>query len=154
MATYYPRSKAAFARFANYTARWAGHPLAFGLACSAILLWAVLGPLFHFSDTWQLVINTSTTIITFLMVFLLQHAQNKDSHALQLKLNEVVAALDGASNRLINVEDLTDEELQTLHKFYAKLALMAKLDERITQTHSVEEAEDKHEEKLNARSKK
>ena len=102
------------------------------------------GPLFGYSDTWQLVINTGTTIITFLMVFLIQRAQNKDSMAIQLKLNELVAAVEGASNRLIDVEDLSEEELVALHRFYGKLAGMAKNDESLTASHSVEEAEARH----------
>ena len=87
---------------------------AFGLACGTIIVWAATGPLFHYSDTWQLVINTGTTMVTFLMVFLIQRSQNKDSLAMQLKLNELVAAVKGASNRLIDVEDLTEEELRVL----------------------------------------
>ena len=95
-------------------------------AAPVIIVWLVTGPLFHFSDTWQLVINTGTTIVTFLMVFLIQRAQNKDSLAIQLKLNEIVAAIPGASNRLIDVEDLSEAELKRLHQFYARLAEMAK----------------------------
>ncbi len=89
-----------------------------------VVVWLVTGPLFGFSDTWQLVINTGTTIVTFLMVFLIQRSQNKDSLAVQLKLNELVAAVQGASNRLIDVEDLTEEELRALHRHYAKLVAM------------------------------
>ena len=91
-----------------------------------ILVWLITGPLFHFSDTWQLVINTGTTIVTFLMVFLIQRTQNKDSLAIQLKLNEIVAAIPGASNRLIDVEDLSEDELMKLHQFYGRLAEIAK----------------------------
>src|SRR5213083_313353 len=91
-------------RFASAATHWTGSAPAFLLACLVIIVWLVTGPIFHFSDTWQLVINTGTTIITFLMVFLIQRSQNKDALALQLKLNEVLAALEGASNRLINVE--------------------------------------------------
>ena len=98
------------------------------------------GPIFGFSDTWQLVINTGTTIVTFLMVFLIQRAQNKDSAAMQLKLNELVAAVKGASNRLIDVEDLTEEELEMLHPFYAELVTLAKKDRQLSKSHSVEEA--------------
>jgi low affinity Fe/Cu permease len=121
-----------------------GTSMAFILALSAIIAWGVTGPLFHFSDTWQLVINTSTTIVTFLMVFLIQRTQNKDAQAIHLKLNEIVAALEGASNRLIDVEDLTEGELDTLHKHYGALVQMAKKDLRLTQSHSVEEAELRH----------
>lgn len=105
--------------------------------------WLVTGPLFHFSDTWQLVINTSTTIVTFLMVFLIQRAQNKDALALHLKLNEIVAAIEGASNRLIDIESLSESELHVLHKHYQRLALIAKRDEDIKKSHSVEEAENR-----------
>jgi len=109
-----------------------------------ILVWAASGPLFHFSDTWQLVINTGTTIVTFLMVFLIQRSQNKDAQAIHLKLNEIVAALAGASNRLINVEDLTEGEARTLHQHYERLVMIAKRDESLTQSHSVEEADTRH----------
>jgi len=121
-----------------------GTSTAFMLALGVILVWAVTGPLFKFSDTWQLVINTGTTIVTFLMVFLIQRAQNKDALAIHLKLNEIVAALEGASNRLIDVEDLTEEEIKTLHKHYQKLVAMAKKDLKLTQSHSIEEAEARH----------
>ena len=105
------------------------------------------GPLFNFSDTWQLAINTGTTIVTFLTVFLIQRTQNKDALAIHLKLNEIVAAIDGASNRLIDVEDLTEDEIAVLHKHYQKLVAMAKSDANLTQTHSIEEAEQRHESK-------
>ncbi len=121
-----------------------GTSSAFLIALCVIIVWAVTGPVFHFSDTWQLVINTGTTIVTFLMVFLIQRAQNKDALAIHLKLNEIVAALDGASNRLIDVEDLTEEEIRTLHRHYQKLVSMAKKDLKLTQSHSVEEAEARH----------
>ena len=109
-----------------------------------ILAWLITGPLFRFSDTWQLVINTGTTIVTFLMVFLIQRTQNKDSLAIQLKLNEIVAAMQGASNRLIDVEDLSEDELMTLHQFYSRLAEMAKHEADLLQSHSIEEAEVHH----------
>ena len=121
-----------------------GTSTAFMLALAVILVWGLTGPLFKFSDTWQLVINTGTTIVTFLMVFLIQRAQNKDALAIHLKLNEIVAALEGASNRLIDVEDLTEEEIKTLHKHYQKLVAMAKKDFKLTQSHSIEEAEVRH----------
>ena len=107
--------------------------MSFILALSVIIVWGLTGPLFHYSDTWQLVINTSTTIVTFLMVFLIQRTQNKDAQAIHLKLNEIVAALEGASNNLIDVEDLTEEEIGTLHKHYQKLVQMAKKDIKLTQ---------------------
>jgi low affinity Fe/Cu permease len=97
-----------------------GSSQAFLVATLVIVAWLVSGPVFHYSDTWQLVINTGTTIVTFLMVFLIQRAQNKDSQAIHLKLNEIVAALEGASNRLVDVEDLSEAELRTLHRFYRR----------------------------------
>jgi low affinity Fe/Cu permease len=132
------------ARFSRLATDWSGSSLAFGLACLTIIVWLVSGPFFNFTDTWQLVINTGTTIVTFLMVFLIQRAQNKDSHAIHLKLNELVAAMRGASNRLINVENLTEGEINTLHEHYAKLVELAKADGKLTQSHSVEEATDRH----------
>jgi low affinity Fe/Cu permease len=132
-------------RFSAVVARWAGSTSAFALACGAVLVWALTGPAFGYSNSWQLVINTSTTIVTFLMVFLIQRSQNKDALAIQLKLNELVAAMEGASNRLIDVEDLSEDELDALHEFYARLVTMAKSDGRLTQSHSVEEAEERHE---------
>jgi low affinity Fe/Cu permease len=132
-----------FERFATWATRWTGSTTAFILAAATIVVWIVTGPMFHWSDTWQLVANTFTTIVTFLMVFLIQRTQNKDSLALQLKLNEVVAAIEGASNRLISVEDLSEEELRTLHEHYATLAEMAK-EHRLTDSHSIEEAEARH----------
>jgi low affinity Fe/Cu permease len=114
------------------------------IAAGVIAVWGLSGPLFHFSDTWQLVINTGTTIVTFLMVFLIQRAQNKDSLGIQLKLNELVAAVAGASNRLIDVESLTEDELRRLQTFYRRLADMAKKDTDLGRSHSVEEAESLH----------
>jgi low affinity Fe/Cu permease len=133
--------------FSRVATQATGTSTAFLLAATVILVWIITGPLFHFSDTWQLVINTSTTIVTFLMVFLIQRAQNKDALAIHLKLNEIVAALEGASNRLIDVEDLTEEEIRTLHKHYQKLVSMAKQDLKLTMSHSIEEAEARHEAK-------
>jgi low affinity Fe/Cu permease len=127
--------------------RFAGSTMGFALALGTIVVWGGIGPLFHFSDTWQLAINTGTTIVTFLMVFLIQRSQNKDSLALQLKLNEIVAALDGASNRLVNIEDLTEAELDVLHRHYGRLATMAKRDVDLMQSHSVDEATTRHETK-------
>jgi len=132
---------------------WAGGSWAFGLAVLVILVWIVSGPLFHYSDTWQLVINTGTTIVTFLMVFLIQRSQNKESKAVQLKLNEIVAALDGASNRLIDVEDLSEGELDALRTYYQKLSDLAEECDRITESHSIEEATHRHEQKLGGRRK-
>jgi len=115
-----------FTSFANHTAHAAGHPATFTLAVLIIIGWAVSGPIFHFSDTWQLIINTGTTIVTFLMVFLIQNTQNRDSQAMHLKLDEVIRALDGAHNTLLNLEDLEDQELQAIHKRYARLAQRAR----------------------------
>ncbi len=131
-------------RFSLKATKATGTSKAFILALTAIVVWGLTGPLFHFSDTWQLVINTSTTIVTFLMVFLIQRTQNKDALAIHLKLNEIVAALEGASNRLIDVEDLTEGEIQTLHTHYQRLVTMAKSDLKLTQSHSIEEAEARH----------
>ena len=131
-------------RMSTTITRWTGSTPAFALACAVVLAWVVTGPIFGFSDTWQLVINTGTTIVTFLMVFLIQRAQNKDALAIQLKLNELVAAIDGASNRLIDIEDLSEEELLALHRYYAQLVRMAKKDNSLTASHSVEEAEARH----------
>jgi len=123
---------------------WTGSSWAFAIAALVIVVWLVTGPIFHYSDTWQLVINTGTTVVTFLMVFLIQRSQNKDSLAIHLKLNELVAAVHGASNRLIDVEALTEAELVLLHKFYGHLSKMAKRDLDLGQSHSVEEAEALH----------
>lgn len=105
----------AFAVFAQKIAFWTGHPTAFLLATATIVIWVITGPLFGFSDTWQLVINTGTTIVTFLMVFLIQNTQNRDMLSMQLKLSELVLAMKGAENRFAAIEDLSDEELQQLH---------------------------------------
>jgi len=113
-------------RFACAATTWTGSNSAFLLAIAVIGVWGATGPIFHYSDTWQLVINTGTTIITFLMVFLIQRTQNKESLALQLKINEIVAALKGASNRMISVEDLSEAELQQLHARYLALAGQSK----------------------------
>ena len=125
-----------------------GRPWAFAIALATVLVWGTTGPVFGFSDTWQLVINTGTTIVTFLMVFLIQQAQNKDTHAIELKLNELVAAMQGASNRLIDVESLSDEDLETLRRFYQQLATMAKRDRRLTESHSIDEAQALHQTKI------
>jgi low affinity Fe/Cu permease len=129
---------------ARLVTEWTGGSWAFAVALATIIVWGMTGPVFGFSDTWQLVINTGTTIVTFLMVFLIQRSQNKDSHAVHLKLNEIVAALQGASNRLINVEDLTETEIRLLHGHYQRLVEMAKRDVSLTESHSVEEADQRH----------
>ena len=137
----------AVARFSTRVTTWSGGTLAFGAAFALIVVWLAAGPLFGFSDSWQLVINTTTTIVTFLMVFLIQRAQNKESRATSLKLNEILAAIDGASNRLIDVEDLSEEELDTLHRHFQSLARMAKREGNLTRSHSIEEARIRHREK-------
>jgi low affinity Fe/Cu permease len=136
-----------FSRIATAAMRWSGSTAAFILAVNVVLIWLVTGPLFGFSDTWQLVINTGTTIVTFLMVFLIQRSQNKDSLAVQLKLNEIVAALEGASNRLVSVEDLTEKDLAILHKHYQRLAEQARKESDTGESHSIEEADARHERK-------
>ena len=131
-------------RLSYQATRATGTSLAFVLALMVIFIWAITGPLFDFSDTWQLVINTGTTIITFLMVFLIQRAQNKDALAIHLKLNEIVAAMEGASNRLIDVEDLSEPEINALRAHYKRLIELAKADDVLTATHSIEEATTRH----------
>ena len=130
--------------FATWVSNKSGSTGAFAGAMAVVVGWGLTGPIFHYSNTWQLVINTSTTIVTFLMVFLIQRAQNKDAMAVQLKLNEIVAALEGASNRLISVEDMSEEDLKVLHIHYQRLAQMAKKDRSVTESHSIEEAEARH----------
>src|SRR5438046_4158680 len=114
-----------FRRLAHRTAHHVGSPWAFGLALLIIAAWGITGPLFHFSDTWQLVINTGTTIVTFLMVFLIQNTQNRDSLAIQLKLAELIIAVEGAHNKLADCEELSEEELEKLHADYHKQASIA-----------------------------
>jgi low affinity Fe/Cu permease len=145
------RPKSRLGRWLEHLSRvvtaWTGSSWAFAIAAAVIVVWLVSGPMFHFSDTWQLVINTGTTIVTFLMVFLIQRAQNKDSLAIQLKLNEIVAAIPGASNRLIDVEDLSESDLMRLHEFYCRLSEMAKKEVDLRRSHSIEEAEARHKHK-------
>jgi low affinity Fe/Cu permease len=105
-----------FSRVACVTAHWMGKPITFLIAAALVIIWAATGPVFHYSDTWQLVINTSTTIVTFLMVFLIQNTQNRDTMALQLKVSELILCLNEAENRFASAEDLTDKELEELHK--------------------------------------
>ena len=129
-----------FEKFSSKVTKATGSSAAFIMAFLVILIWIVSGPAFHFSNTWQLVINTGTTIITFLMVFVIQQSQNKDTIAIQLKLNELIAASSKASNRLIDIEDLTAKELETLKKFYIRLVELSKKETDIHQTHSIDEA--------------
>jgi low affinity Fe/Cu permease len=142
-----------FEKASTAATSWTGSTPALLAAVGMLVLWLLTGPAFHFSDTWQLVMNTITSIITFVMVFLIQRTQNKDSLAVQLKLNELVAALQGASNRLIDVEALSEQELKTLHAFYHRLAQMSKQDEDLGRSHSVDEAQQRHAVKHSARQK-
>jgi len=135
-------------RMSTWATHKSGSSWAFAIASAIVLIWFATGPIFDYSNTWQLVINTGTTIVTFLMVFLIQRGQNKESMAIQLKLNELVASMRGASNRLINVEDLTEEEVRILHGHYAKLVELAKQDLEMTISHSIEDAEGDHARKL------
>jgi low affinity Fe/Cu permease len=127
---------------------WTGSASAFVSALSIIVVWALLGPVFGFSDTWQLVINTGTTIVTFLMVFLIQRSQNKGAVAIHLKLNELVAAIQGASNSLIDIESLSERDLAVLRRHYHELVLLARHDTDVTQSHSVDEARHRHRRKV------
>ena len=138
------KKKNFFERFAHTSTVLSGSTSIFIIALAIVIIWLVTGPYFNFSDTWQLVINTGTTVLTFLMVFLIQRMQNKDSKAIHLKLNELVASLKGPSNRLIDVEDLSEEELETLSKFYKHLAEMAKKEKNLSVSHSIEEAKELH----------
>jgi len=130
-----------FEQFSNWAVKFTGSPIAFIGAFLIVVIWAVTGPFFGYSETWQLVINTGTTIITFLMVFLIQKAQNKDSKAIQIKLNEIIAAHEKASNRIVDIEDLTEVELDQLHHYYEKLAQLAKKDADIHTSHSIDAAQ-------------
>jgi low affinity Fe/Cu permease len=113
----------AFDKFASAVTRWAGSPVAFALAVTSVVVWAMTGPVFHYSENWQLVINTGTTIVTFVMVFLIQQSQNKDSVAVHLKLNELIATHKAASDRLIGIEDASEDELRRLAAAYLRVAL-------------------------------
>lgn len=133
-----------FQKLANKVTRATGTPIAFITALTVIIIWALTGPIFGYSDTWQLVINTGTTIITFLMVFIIQHTQNKETAAIQLKLNELIACHERASNRLVDVEDFTEEELDLIKRFYIKLADLAEKENDVSSSHSLNEAETLH----------
>jgi low affinity Fe/Cu permease len=132
-----------FEKFAIRATQATGSPWAFIIAAGTVLTWAISGPVFGFSETWQLVINTGTTIVTFLMVFLIQNTQNKDSKAIQIKLNELIASQVGASNRIVDIEDLSEEELDHLHKYYEHLAALAKKEKDIRESHSIDAAKAK-----------
>jgi low affinity Fe/Cu permease len=133
-----------FQKMSSKVTKATGSPLAFTIALGVVLVWGITGPIFGFSDTWQLVINTGTTIVTFLMVFIIQQSQNKDTMAIQLKLNELIACNERASNRLVDIEDLTDEELEKIKKFYIKLSELAEKEGDVSTTHSLSEAENVH----------
>lgn len=133
-----------FEKASTKITNWTGSPVAFGTAFLVVIIWVLSGPIFNYSDTWQLVINTGTTIITFLMVFLIQKSQNKDSKAIQLKLNELIAASKHASNRMVDIEDLTETELDVLHKYYQKLSSIAAADQDIHKSHSIDAAVKRH----------
>jgi low affinity Fe/Cu permease len=136
-----------FEKISTRVTRATGSPSAVLLAVLVILSWICTGPVFHYSDTWQLVINTGTTIVTFIMVFIIQHSQNKDTTAIQLKLNELIATNDKSSNRLVNIEDLSEEELNTLKSFYITLSKLSKQEKDIFRSHSIDEAEDNNRDK-------
>ena len=133
-----------FEKISQHCTNFTGSTWAFIFALVIIIIWLVSGPIFDFSDTWQLVINTGTTIVTFLMVFLIQRAQNKDSKAVHLKINELIASLKGPSNRLIDVETLNEDEISILSNYFSKLSEMAKKERDLSQSHSIEEAEGLH----------
>ncbi|UOE47919.1 low affinity iron permease family protein [Mucilaginibacter sp. SMC90] len=131
-----------FERFSNWATTATGSSAAFIVAALVVLVWAISGPVFNYSETWQLVINTGTTIVTFLMVFLIQKSQNKDSKAIHLKLNELLASHEGTSNRIVDIENLTEKELDELHRFYARISALAEKEDDITRTHSIDAAEE------------
>ncbi len=138
------KKKSFFENFANKITCWTGSSVAFGFALGIVITWLITGPVFDYSDTWQLVINTGTTIITFLMVFLIQKSQNKDSKAIQLKLNELIAASKTASNVMVDIEDLDEEELDVLRKYYQRLSDKAEKARDIHESHSIDAADDLH----------
>src|SRR5450755_4508682 len=144
-----PQHAGIFEKFAIHVTKATGSTAAFIIAFVVVVVWAASGPFFHYSENWQLIINTGTTIITFLMVFLIQKGQNKDSLAIQLKLNELVAAHAFASNRLVNVENLSEEEMKVIQKYYATLSSMTKKEESLQQSHSIDEASKNDELKKN-----
>ncbi len=140
-----------FEWFAGHATRGAGSPIAFAMAVGVVIVWAVTGPMFGYSETWQLVINTATTIITFVMVFLIQQAQNKDSLAVHLKLNELLASHRHASSRLVSIEDLDEEDLKKLAAFYRQLSELAERESDIEETHGLDDALQTHVAKKEAR---
>ena len=139
------RAKLKFFEKASYSvAKASGSNVAIISAFLVVIIWLVSGPIAHYSEQWQLVINTGTTIVTFLMVFLIQKSQNKDALAIQLKLNELVAANELASNRMVDVENITEDELKIIQKYYSKLSLFAQNEESLQQSHSIDEAKASH----------
>jgi low affinity Fe/Cu permease len=142
------KKKNLFERFSNWATAATGSSAAFITAIAVIIIWAVTGPLAHYSDTWQLIINTGTTIVTFLMVFLIQKSQNKDSKAIHLKLNELIASHQGTSNRMVDIENMSEKELDNLHRFYQQLSDLAEKEDDLTCTHSIDAAEENHSAKL------
>jgi low affinity Fe/Cu permease len=144
------RSGSRMERLSRAMARWTGSTPALACAFGLVVVWLLTGPLFRYSDSWQLAINTTTTVVTFLMVFMIQRAQNKDAQVTALKLNELIAAVDGASNRLIDLEDLSEAKLRTLHEHFRRLVELAKKDSVLTRSHTVEEAETRHRHKTQA----
>jgi low affinity Fe/Cu permease len=138
-----------FERFANWATIATGSSAAFLTATIIIVVWGITGPVFNYSNTWQLIINTGTTIVTFLMVFLIQKSQNKDSKAIHLKLNELIASHQGTSNRMVNIEDLTEKDLDHLHRFYVQLSKLAEKEDDLTCTHSIDAAAENNSNKLN-----
>jgi low affinity Fe/Cu permease len=141
-----------FNKFSHWVTKATGNPIAFFIAIMIVLIWGACGPIFNYSEVWQLVINTGTTIITFLMMFVIQQSQNRDTMALHLKLNELIASNKDTSNRLIATEDLTEEELETIKKYYKMVSEKAVERNSLFDTHSLDEAEDDIAEK-NARVK-
>lgn len=138
------KKKNLFERFANWATNATGSSAAFVIAALTVIIWAATGPVAKYSETWQLIINTGTTIVTFLMVFLIQKSQNKDSKAIHLKLNELLASHEGSSNRMVGLEELSELELDQLRKFYAKLSKLALEEDDLTCTHSIDAAEENH----------
>jgi low affinity Fe/Cu permease len=136
------RKDSFFEKMSTAITCWTGSSAAFAIALGVIIVWGISGPIFKYSDTWQLVINTGTTIITFLMVFLIQKSQNKDGKAIQLKLNELIAASRHASNRMVDIEDLSEAELDVLHKYYQRLSDISEEDDDIHNSHSIDAADE------------
>lgn len=138
----YSPMRKVFSKISNAVMKASGRPVMSIIAMGIIIIWALMGPVFDYSNTWQLIINTGTTIITFLMVFIIQQSQNKDTVAIHLKLNELISSQKNASNRLIDIEDLTEEELEVLKRFYVKLSRLALQQNDLHSSHSIDEAEE------------